>query len=215
MASKVLLLIAIPSVIIAATQAILQYAPLYDYSKPVLVQKTPQYSFGYALKDDHLGNDFGHEETRDGYDTKGHYYANLPGGSFQKVSYFVAGGSELPPKVFFLLAVATASFTCATARAMSKYAPSYDYGEPVLLEKTWPLYSFSYVLKDDYSGSDFGHEEVRAGYDTKGHYYVNLPRGSFQKVSYYVGGSSGLSPQVSYLKDQLPVYTPPKVTYAH
>ncbi|XP_064111982.1 pro-resilin-like [Macrobrachium nipponense] len=103
MAAKVLQLVVMASVTIVATQSMLQYAPLYDYSKAVLVQKTsPHYSFSYALKDDHLGNDFGHEEIRDGYDTKGHYYANLPGGSFQKVSYYVAGGSEFVPKVSYL-----------------------------------------------------------------------------------------------------------------
>ncbi|XP_066989102.1 pro-resilin-like [Macrobrachium rosenbergii] len=52
-----------------------------------------QYNFNYAVKDDYSGNDFGHKEGRNGYDTQGSYYVQLPDGRLQKVDYVVKGDS--------------------------------------------------------------------------------------------------------------------------
>ncbi|XP_068216730.1 pro-resilin-like [Palaemon carinicauda] len=52
-----------------------------------------QYNFNYAVKDDYSGNDFGHQEGRNGYDTQGSYYVQLPDGRLQKVDYGVNGDS--------------------------------------------------------------------------------------------------------------------------
>ncbi|KAG7166339.1 pro-resilin-like [Homarus americanus] len=52
-----------------------------------------QYNFNYAVKHDPSGNDFGHQETRDGDDTQGSYYVQLPDGRLQTVNYFVDGDS--------------------------------------------------------------------------------------------------------------------------
>ncbi|XP_068217546.1 pro-resilin-like [Palaemon carinicauda] len=112
-----------------------------------------------------------------------------------------------------LLLVKIVFITIATTQAMSLYAPIHDHYNPVDLHTASPLYSFGYALKDDYTGNDFGHQETRDGYNTIGHYYVNLPGGSYQKVSYNVGGNSGVLPQVTYLKDQVPVYVPSTVNY--
>ncbi|XP_068209984.1 cuticle protein 21-like [Palaemon carinicauda] len=52
-----------------------------------------QYSFNYAVKDESSENDFGHQETRDGDDTQGSYYVQLPDGRLQTVKYYVDGDS--------------------------------------------------------------------------------------------------------------------------
>ncbi|XP_053651103.2 pro-resilin-like [Cherax quadricarinatus] len=69
-------------------------------------------------------------------------------------------------------------------------------------------YNSQFTVKDD-SGNDFGHQESRDGYDTKGTYYVQLPDGRVQKVNYVVSGDSGFVPQVSYEGEaQYPAYQP-------
>ena len=45
------------------------------------------------MKDAPSNNDFGQEEARDGDDTQGSYYAHLPDGRLQKVTYYVDGDS--------------------------------------------------------------------------------------------------------------------------
>ena len=53
-------------------------------------------------------------------------------------------------------------------------------------------------MRDDSSGNDFGHQESRDGDYTSGSYYVHLPDGRLQKVSYYVDGDSGFVAEVEY-----------------
>ncbi|XP_030754765.1 uncharacterized protein LOC115881433 [Sitophilus oryzae] len=63
------------------------------YSKEKQYSEVPQYAakyaFGYRVVDEQTGNDFGHEEERDGENTKGHYFVLLPDGRRQKVDYYV------------------------------------------------------------------------------------------------------------------------------
>ncbi|XP_076059582.1 uncharacterized protein LOC143036220 [Oratosquilla oratoria] len=81
-------------------------APLYGHPAPPpvreeiftlssytlsLTQAPAKYDFNYAVKDEYSGNDFGHQEARDGYDTQGSYYVLLPDGRLQKVAYTVIG----------------------------------------------------------------------------------------------------------------------------
>ena len=53
-------------------------------------------------------------------------------------------------------------------------------------------------MKDDYSGTNFGTEERRDGYATQGSYYVALPDGRLQKVTYSVNGDGGYVADVTY-----------------
>ncbi|XP_064122676.1 nematocyst expressed protein 4-like [Macrobrachium nipponense] len=46
-----------------------------------------KYDFGYAVRDDYSGNDFAHQETREGYSTTGEYRVLLPDGRVQVVTY--------------------------------------------------------------------------------------------------------------------------------
>ncbi|CAL4184650.1 unnamed protein product, partial [Meganyctiphanes norvegica] len=59
-------------------------------------------------------------------------------------------------------------------------------------------YDFDWSVKDEYSGNDFGQEETRDGDRTDGSYYVHLPDGRLQKVTYYVDGDSGYVAEVTY-----------------
>ncbi len=44
-----------------------------------------QYNFNWAVQDDYSGNDYGHQEERNGDSTSGSYYTLLPDGRRQKV----------------------------------------------------------------------------------------------------------------------------------
>ncbi|XP_063884582.1 cuticle protein 21-like isoform X3 [Scylla paramamosain] len=82
----------------------------------------------------------------------------------------------------------------ARAPSYNAPAPSYNAPEPV----SPPKYDFSWNVKDDYSSNDNGHQETRDGYDTQGSYYVQLPDGRLQEVTYTVNGDSGFVAQVNY-----------------
>ncbi|CAL4115860.1 unnamed protein product, partial [Meganyctiphanes norvegica] len=60
-----------------------------------------QYNFNYAVQDDESGNDFGHEETRDGDFTEGSYYVLLPDGRMQRVDYTVDGDSGFVAEISY------------------------------------------------------------------------------------------------------------------
>ena len=53
-------------------------------------------------------------------------------------------------------------------------------------------------MDHDPSSNEFGHQETRDGADTKGSYYVQLPDGRLQQVTYYVDGDSGYIADVKY-----------------
>ena len=68
-----------------------------------------------------------------------------------------------------------------------------DNPPPSYHEPSYPpaSYSFSWGVKDDYSKNDFGQDETRAGDKTTGSYYVLLPDGRRQKVTYSVDAYGG------------------------
>ncbi|XP_063910358.1 uncharacterized protein LOC135127721 [Zophobas morio] len=51
-------------------------------------QYAARYAFGYKIRDVKMGNEFGHEEKRDGENAKGLYHVLLPDGRMQKVEYY-------------------------------------------------------------------------------------------------------------------------------
>ena len=65
-------------------------------------------------------------------------------------------------------------------------------------ESSEAKYNFNWAVSDDSSSNEFGHQEARDGEDTQGSYYVQLPDGRLQKVTYYVDGDSGYVAEVSY-----------------
>ncbi|XP_042858833.1 pro-resilin-like [Penaeus japonicus] len=54
------------------------------------------YSFNYGVDDGYFGTNFGHAESRDGYNTEGVYYVHLPDGRLQTVKYYADEGGYHP-----------------------------------------------------------------------------------------------------------------------
>merc|ERR1712130_35551 len=80
-----------------------------------------------------------------------------------------------------------------------------------------PKYAYSYSVQDDYTGNNYGANEDRDGYATSGSYYVALPDGRLQKVTYTVNGDGGYVADVTYEGEaQYPEakpYSPPAPAY--
>merc|ERR1712123_485289 len=81
------------------------------------------------------------------------------------------------------------------APVVYKAAPSY--AEPSYADIP-AKYDWEYAVKDDYSNNDFGAKESRDRYLTSGRYYVALPDGRLQTVTYVVDGGAGFFPTVEY-----------------
>merc|ERR1719187_2583705 len=77
------------------------------------------------------------------------------------------------------------------------YKPANAYVEPKYNDAD-AVYTWEYAVKDDYSSNDFGHKESRNGEHNDGKYYVVLPDGRLQTVTYTVDGYSGYVPNVEY-----------------
>merc|ERR1712098_849103 len=69
--------------------------------------------------------------------------------------------------------------------------------EPVYPDEP-PKYQYTYGVQDDYSKNNFGQSESRDGYSTQGEYFVNLPDGRLQKVTYTTTGEGGNVAEVTY-----------------
>ncbi len=76
------------------------------------------------------------------------------------------------------------------------YGPS-AYGEPTYHDAP-AYYNFGYKVDDSYHGTHFGHDEKRDGKATSGVYYVQLPDGRLQTVTYTVDGYNGYVADVKY-----------------
>ncbi|XP_047472531.1 cuticle protein 7-like [Penaeus chinensis] len=75
--------------------------PSPSYSAPVYADVPPQYNAQYNVNDEYSGNNYGHQEDRDGYNTQGTYYVQLPDGRLQKVTYYVDGESGFVAEVTY------------------------------------------------------------------------------------------------------------------
>ena len=71
--------------------------------------------------------------------------------------------------------------------------------------------------QDDYTSNNYGANEDRDGYATSGSYYVALPDGSLQKVTYTVNGDGGYVADVTYEGEaqypEVKAYSPPAPAY--
>ncbi|XP_063888680.1 cuticle protein 7-like [Scylla paramamosain] len=65
-------------------------------------------------------------------------------------------------------------------------------------ESSEAKYNFQWAVDHDPSSNEFGHQEARDGDNTQGSYYVQLPDGRLQQVTYYVDGDSGYIADVKY-----------------
>merc|ERR1712200_305829 len=84
----------------------------------------------------------------------------------------------------------------APTTAAAAYKPAAAYVDPYA--DVPAVYNWEYAVKDDYSNNDFGAKENRDGYLTNGMYFVALPDGRLQTVTYTVDGGNGYVPVVEY-----------------
>ncbi|XP_042886055.1 uncharacterized protein LOC122262172 [Penaeus japonicus] len=92
-----------PTPSLLASQSILQRArpPFSFLSCSYLRRRSAQYNAHYAVNDECSGENYGHQEDRDGYKTQGTYYVQLPDGRLQKVTYYVDGESGYVAEVTY------------------------------------------------------------------------------------------------------------------
>ncbi|XP_068248182.1 pro-resilin-like [Palaemon carinicauda] len=84
-------------------------------------------------------------------------------------------------------------------------------------------FDFEYAVKDDYKGLDFGHDSNSDGNLVTGKYYVLLPDGRTQIVTYTADHYNGYQAEVTYEGEAKypetkpyepsPTYGAPKPTY--
>merc|ERR1719187_491747 len=98
-------------------------------------------------------------------------------------------------------------FLGVLALAAADSRPAYSYGAPQesseesseeSYESSEAQYNFNWAVNDDSSSNEFGHQEDRDGDNTQGSYYVELPDGRLQKVSFHVDGDDGYVAEVTY-----------------
>ncbi|XP_047471371.1 pro-resilin-like [Penaeus chinensis] len=87
--------------LVVASIALPHSQPTYGYPAPTPVYAPAKYDFNYAVNDPPSGNDFGHQETRDGDNTQGSYYVLLPDGRLQRITYSVNGDSGYVADVIY------------------------------------------------------------------------------------------------------------------
>ena len=94
----------------------------------------------------------------------------------------------------FVLATLT-SFTFARPSPDNRpasYNPTPSYGDGPA------SYTYDWAVKDDYSNNNYGQTESRNGDKTTGSYYVLLPDGRTQTVTYTVDAYGGYVADVTY-----------------
>ncbi|XP_071547095.1 pro-resilin-like [Panulirus ornatus] len=62
--------------------------PQYVTSQPQYPDVPAQYTFHWDVSDDYSGNYYGHQEQRDGDNTQGRYYVQMPDGRRLNVEYY-------------------------------------------------------------------------------------------------------------------------------
>ena len=85
-----------------------------------------------------------------------------------------------------------------TVLAFNTYFPLQSFESFESYESDEAKYEFEWQVKDDSSDNDFGQQEGRDGDQTQGSYYVQLPDGRVQQVTYRVDGDSGYIADVQY-----------------
>ncbi|CAL4089715.1 unnamed protein product, partial [Meganyctiphanes norvegica] len=99
---------------------------------------------------------------------------------------------------FALVAIAAARPDSFESRESYAYrAPSSESSEESY-ESSEAKYNFQWAVSDESSENHYGHQEARDGDDTQGSYYVQLPDGRLQKVTFHVDGDNGYVANVEY-----------------
>ncbi|XP_047471398.1 cuticle protein 18.6-like [Penaeus chinensis] len=115
-------------------------APSPSYNAPAS-SGPAQYDFNYAVRDDYSGNDYSHQENRNGYDSQGAYYVLLPDGRVQRVAYTVNGDSGYVAEVTYEGEAQYPAYQPAPSRSYQPApAPSYQPA-PTPAYQTTPSYA--------------------------------------------------------------------------
>ena len=85
----------------------------------------------------------------------------------------------------------------ATARPNPDNRPS-SYSSAPSYSNVPASYTYDWAVKDDYSNNNYGQNESRDGDKTTGSYYVLLPDGRIQTVTYSVDGYGGYVADITY-----------------
>merc|ERR1712212_1004708 len=99
---------------------------------------------------------------------------------------------------FALVAIAAARPDSSESREAYRYSAPSSASSEESYESSEVKYNFAWAVSDESSENHYGHQEARDGDDTQGSYYVQLPDGRLQKVTYYVDGDNGYMAEVSY-----------------
>ncbi|XP_063591502.1 cuticle protein 19-like [Penaeus indicus] len=97
----------------------------YNYQAPVVQQPEypsapAQYNFQWDVNDQYSGNVYGQQEQRDGDNTQGSYYVQLPDSRLMRVTYY-SDASGFHPTVTF---EGEAQYPSAPAQVYSQPAPA-------------------------------------------------------------------------------------------
>ena len=98
-----------------------------------------------------------------------------------------------------IFALAALSKT-TTARPNPENRPS-SYSSVPSYSNVPASYTYDWAVKDDYSNNNYGQNESRDGDKTNGSYYVLLPDGRIQTVTYSVDGYGGYVADITYSGD--------------
>ena len=101
-------------------------------------------------------------------------------------------------KFFIVSAFALAALSkTSTARPNPDNRPS-SYRSAPSYSNIPASYTYDWAVKDDYSNNNYGQNESRDGDKTSGSYYVLLPDGRIQTVTYSVDGYGGYVADIAY-----------------
>ena len=88
-----------------------------------------KYNFNWAVSDESSENHFGHQEARDGDDTQGSYYVQLPDGRLQKVTFGVDGDNGYVANVEYTGEASYPSAESGSSESVEAYRPRYSAPE--------------------------------------------------------------------------------------
>merc|ERR1712055_1073358 len=99
---------------------------------------------------------------------------------------------------FALVATVAARPDSFESRESYAYRAPASSGSDESYESSEARYNFQWAVSDESSENHYGHQEARDGDDTQGSYYVQLPDGRLQKVTFHVDGDNGYVAKVEY-----------------
>nr|XP_027223323.1 cuticle protein 7-like [Penaeus vannamei] len=118
----------------------------YNYQAPVVQQPEypsvpAQYSFQWDVNDQYSGNYYGHQEQRDGDNTQGSYYVQLPDTRLMRVEYYVDEYGFHPVITY----EGEAQYPSAPAQVYSQPAPAPTqvYSQPAPAPAPAPVQVYS------------------------------------------------------------------------